>query len=135
MIKRTALNRLLGGKLVKPVSSVAKSANEMLDTEHEYLTYLRNRKKFFFMTQVQQTRVVLGKKRNGREDKSKLPDGGGRLPPIRRPRRRPTKKQLRAKQKGNRVGRFMRNTKAAGIRAGRRSGLGKAYNNINKTVD
>ena len=130
MIKRTALNKLLGGKLVKPVSSVAKSANEMLDTEHEYLTYLRNRKKFFFMTQVQQTRVVLGKK--GKKDPEQKVGGGGGLPFIRR-RRRPTKKEIRAASKKTRLGRFMRNTKAAGIRAGRRSGLGKAYNNINKT--
>jgi len=133
MIKRTALNRLLGGKLVKPVSSVAKSANQMLDTEHEYLTYLRNRKKFFFMTQVQQTRVVLGKKGKGHEDKSKF--GGGGLPLIRPFRRKKlTKQQLRAKQKGNRVGRFMRNRKAQGLRAGRKiRGLGRAANNIRRT--
>ena len=134
MIKRTALNRLLGGKLVKPVSSVAKSANQMLDTEHEYLTYLRNRKKFFFMTQVQQTRVVLGKKGKGHEDKSKW--GGGGLPGLRPPprRKKPTKQQLRQRQKGNRVGRFMRNRKAQGIRAGRKvRGLGKAANNIRRT--
>ena len=132
MIKRTALNRLLGGKLVKPVSSVAKSANQMLDTEHEYLTYLRNRKKFFFMTQVQQTRVVLGKKGKGHEDKSKF--GGGGMPFMRLPRRRkPTKQQIRARSKKTRVGRFMRNTKAAGLRAGRRSGFGKAANNIRRT--
>ena len=133
MIKRRALNKLLGGKLVKPVSSVAKSANQMLDTEHEYLTYLRNRKKFFFMTQVQQTKVVLGKK--GKKDpEQQVGGGGGGLPLIRRRRRRPTKKQLRAKQKGTRVGRFMRNTRAAGLRAGRRNrGVGKAFNNINKT--
>ena len=133
MIKRTALNRLLGGKLVKPVSSVAKSANQMLDTEHEYLTYLRNRKKFFFMTQVQQTRVVLGKKGKGHEDKSKW--GGGGVPLMRLPRRKkPTKQQLRQRQKSNRVGRFMRNRKAQGIRAGRKiRGLGKAANNIRRT--
>lgn len=134
MIKRTALNRLLGGKLVKPVSSVAKSANQMLDTEHEYLTYLRNRKKFFFMTQVQQTRVVLGKKGKGHEDKSKFGGGGGGLPYMRRPRRKkPTKKQLRAKQKGNRVGRFMRNRKAQGLRAGRKLGRtkpGRFFNSL-----
>ena len=134
MIKRTALNRLLGGKLVKPVSSVAKSANQMLDTEHEYLTYLRNRKKFFFMTQVQQTRVVLGKKGKGHEDKSKWGGGGG-VPFMRLPRRKkPTKQQLRQRQKSNRVGRFMRNRKAQGIRAGRKvRGLGKAANNIRRT--
>ena len=131
MIKRTALNRLLGGKLVKPVSSVAKSANEMLDTEHEYLTYLRNRKKFFFMTQVQQTRVVLGKKGKGHEDKSKFGGGGG-LPYIRRPRgKKLTKNQLRAKQKGNRVGRFMRNRKAQGLRAGRKLGRTKPGRFVN----
>lgn len=134
MIKRTALNRLLGGKLVKPVSSVAKSANQMLDTEHEYLTYLRNRKKFFFMTQVQQTRVVLGKKGKGHEDKSKFGGGGG-VPFMRLPRRKkPTKQQLRQRQKSNRVGRFMRNRQAQGIRAGRKiRGLGKAANNIRRT--
>ena len=54
----------------------------MLDTEHD-ICYLRNRKKFFFMTQVQQTRVVLGKKGKGHEDKSKF--GGGGLPLIRPP--------------------------------------------------
>ena len=118
MIKRTALNRLLGGKLVKPVSSVAKSANEMLDTEHEYLTYLRNRKKFFFMTQVQQTRVVLGKKGKGHEDKSKFPDGGGGLPYMRRRWRGPRKDRQRRPSRG--IRRFMRDRKAQGIRAGRK---------------
>ena len=119
MIKRTALNRLLGGKLVKPVSSVAKSANEMLDTEHEYLTYLRNRKKFFFMTQVQQTRVVLGKKGKGHEDKSKFPGGGGGgLPYLRRRWRGPRKDRPRRPSRG--IRRFMRNRQAQGIRAGRK---------------
>ena len=133
MIKRTALNRLLGGKLVKPVSSVAKSANQMLDTEHEYLTYLRNRKKFFFMTQVQQTQVTVAQK-GGKSPEQQVGGGGGGLPFRPSRRRKLSKKQLRAKQKGSRVGRFMRNTRAAGLRAGRRNrGIGKAANNIRRT--
>ena len=130
MIKRTALNRLLGGKLVKPVSSVAKSANEMLDTEHEYLTYLRNRKKFFFMTQVQQTRVVLGKKRKGSEDKSKFPDGGGGgVPYLRRRWRGPRKDRQRRPSRG--IRRFMRNRQAQGLRAGRKLGRTKPGRFVN----
>ena len=132
MIKRTALNRLLGGKLVKPVSSVAKSANQMLDTEHEYLTYLRNRKKFFFMTQVQQTRVVLGKK--GKKDPEQQVGGGGALPFFRPRRKKLTKQQRRAKARKTRVGRFMRNTKAAGLKTGRKlRPVNRAANNIRRT--
>ena len=35
----------------------------MLDQETEYIDYLGNRKKFFVMTQIQQTRVTIAKRK------------------------------------------------------------------------
>ena len=71
------------------------------------------------MTQVQQTRVVLGKKGKGHEDKSKFPDGGGGVPYLRRPRRKPGRKPGRRRPSRG-IRRFMRNRQAQGIRAGRK---------------
>ena len=69
------------------------------------------------MTQVQQTQVTVAQKK-GKGPEQQVGGGGGL--PLDCRRRKLTKKQLRAKQKGNRVGRFMRNTKAAGLRTGRK---------------
>ena len=55
---------MFGIKLLPVSGSMVSSAKNMLDTEMEYISYLRNRKKMFFMTQVQQTKVtVVSKKR------------------------------------------------------------------------
>ena len=55
---RKALGAIFGLKLLPVSGDMVSTAKEMLDTEMEYIEYLRKRKKFFFMTQVQQTRVV-----------------------------------------------------------------------------
>ena len=70
MKKRVAA--MFGIKLLPVSGSMVSSAKNMLDTEMEYISYLRNRKKMFFMTQVQQTRVtVVSKKRKEAEKKVK----------------------------------------------------------------
>ena len=62
MKKRVAA--MFGIKLLPVSGSMVSSAKNMLDTEIEYISYLRNRKKMSFMTQVQQTKVtVVSKKR------------------------------------------------------------------------
>ena len=63
---------MFGIKLLPVSGSMVSSAKNMLDTEMEYISYLRNRKKMFFMTQVQQTKVtVVSKKRKEVEKKVK----------------------------------------------------------------
>ena len=111
--------------------STTASAKKMLDTEMEYISYLRNRKKFFFMTQIQQTRVTVAKKKL--EEKKKKKRKGGGFPWLRRLRRRlnPNKnknKYWKGKGKGNPLGRFFRNARAFGLNKGRQlkySRLGK----------
>tara|TARA_B100001093_G_scaffold442794_1_gene444745 strand:+ start:3032 stop:4996 length:1965 start_codon:yes stop_codon:yes gene_type:complete len=50
----------------------------MLDQETEYIDYLRNRKKFFVMTQIQQTRVTIAKRKTKakKEEEKKKKRGG-----------------------------------------------------------
>ena len=68
----TRLSKIFGVKILPVAGKVTSTAKEMLDTEMEYIEYLRNRKKFFFMTQVQQTRVsVRGKSKKEEEKKKK----------------------------------------------------------------
>ena len=63
---------MFGIKLLPVSGRMVHTAKRMLDTEMEYIEYLRNRKKMFFMTQVQQTRVtVVSKKRKEAEKKVK----------------------------------------------------------------
>ena len=61
---------MFGSSLVEPAHNTTASAKKMLDTEMEYISYLRNRKKFFFMTQLQQTQVTVARKK-GEEDKNR----------------------------------------------------------------
>ena len=69
---RKALGAIFGLKLLPVSGDMVSTAKEMLDTEMEYIEYLRNRKKMFFMTQVQQTQVtVVSKKRREVEKKAK----------------------------------------------------------------
>ena len=117
---RKALGAIFGLKLLPVSGDMVSTAKEMLDTEMEYIEYLRKRKKFFFMTQVQQTRVVIAPKR-----KRKAPaQGGGGIgvPPVRRRRKVRSKVPARVKQRtalrtaeiraraaGNKTGRFINN--------------------------
>ena len=70
MKKRVAA--MFGIKLLPVSGKMVSTAKKMLDTEMEYIEYLRNRKKMFFMTQVQQTQVtVVSKKAKEVEKKAK----------------------------------------------------------------
>ena len=78
MKKRVAA--MFGIKLLPVSGRMVHTAKRMLDTEMEYIEYLRNRKKMFFMTQVQQTQVtVVGKKRAAAENKKKKKSSGNLL--------------------------------------------------------
>jgi len=130
-MNKARLSRFFGAKLTKPSVGTLKAADKMLQTEHEYLTFLRNRKKFFFMTQIQQTRVQVAKK--GKYKQGDAPRGRGlglpRLPRVRRPRGK--KGRWGSRGKNTRVGRFMRNVRAKGLRIGRglkRGPLGRGVN-------
>ena len=59
---------MFGIKLLPVSGSMVSRAKNMLDTEMEYISYLRNRKKMFFMTQVQQTKVTVVSKKRSREE-------------------------------------------------------------------
>ena len=60
---KARLTNIFGLKLLPVSGEMTSTAKDMLDQEIEYIDYLRNRKKFFFMTQVQQTRVHVVAKR------------------------------------------------------------------------
>ena len=128
MKKRVAA--MFGIKLLPSSGKLVSSAKRMLDTEMEYIEFLRNKKKMFFMTQVQQTRVtVISKKAKEAEDKKKS-SGGGLLDDL---LKRKLKKKLKAKPgksslkdrmkkvKGrNPIVKLKRKMKAAGIKTGRK---------------
>ena len=93
------------------------TAKEMLDTEMEYIEYLRKRKKFFFMTQVQQTRVVIAPKR-----KRKAPAQGGGgigIPPVRRRRKVRSRVPARVKTKKTALQIAEQKSRIAGKKTGR----------------
>ncbi len=129
MKKRVAA--MFGIKLLPSSGKLVSSAKRMLDTEMEYIEFLRNKKKMFFMTQVQQTRVtVISKKAKEAEGKKKSSGGGGLLQNLLNDR---LKKKLRAKPgksslkdrmkkvKGrNPIVKLKRKMKAAGIKTGRK---------------
>ena len=60
-MNRNAISKMLGTKLLPVSGEMTSSAKDMLDTEMEYIDYLRNRRKFFVMINVQQTSVLTGK--------------------------------------------------------------------------
>ena len=72
---KARLTNIFGLKLLPVSGEMTSTAKDMLDKEIEYIDYLRNRKKFFFMTQIQQTRVSSKEKskgkREGRDKKEK----------------------------------------------------------------
>ena len=81
---KARLTNIFGIKLLPVSGEMTSTAKDMLDQEIEYIDYLRNRKKFFFMTQVQQTRVhVVAKRKKKKEDPNRR-RGGFLFPPFKR---------------------------------------------------
>ena len=126
----TRLSKIFGVKILPVAGKVTSTAKEMLDTEMEYIEYLRNRKKFFFMTQVQQTRVLVrGRSKKEEEKKDKKRRSGSILNTLNKARK--IKKALGNKKlnKKTKLGRFRRNLRAGGLRLNRkfqRSPFGRA---------
>ena len=122
-MNRRAISKMLGVKLLPVSGEMTRSAKNMLDTEMEYIDYLRNRRKFFVMTNVMQQRVTVGGKKGGRDA-----DGSSKSRSIPRNRRLFKKtKRLRFKSfgKGSKVGRFARGLRYKALRLGGAPGLGK----------
>ena len=121
-MNRRAISKMLGVKLLPVSGEMTRSAKDMLDTEMEYIDYLRNRRKFFVMTNLQQTRVIAGRKKKDRDadGKNKGPRSLGRL-------RFKKVKRLRWKNfgKNSKVGRIVRNVRAGALRLGGAPSLGK----------
>ena len=116
---------MFGIKLLPVSGSMVSSAKNMLDTEMEYISYLRNRKKMFFMTQVQQTRVtVVSKKRKEAEKKVKQKSNRGTTIPkkfFQRKGNKMTLKERMKKVKGrNPITKLKRKMKAGGLKVGRK---------------
>ena len=128
MKKRVAA--MFGIKLLPVSGRMVHTAKRMLDTEMEYIEYLRNRKKMFFMTQVQQTQVtVVGKKRAAAENKKKKKSSGnllGNLLKKKLKKKFGKNKMMTAKQrkmmvkKRNPIVKLKRKAKAAGLKTGRK---------------
>ena len=127
MKKRVAA--MFGIKLLPVSGKMVSTAKKMLDTEMEYIEYLRNRKKMFFMTQVQQTQVtVVSKKRREVEKKVKEKKrSGGLLDNLLKRKlkkkfgKRDSLKQRMKKVKGrNPIVKLKRKMKAAGLKTGRK---------------
>ena len=118
---------MFGIKLLPVSGKMVSDAKKMLDTEMEYIEFLRNKKKMFFMTQVQQTRVtVVSKKAKAAEEKSGGGGGAGLLSQLlRRRRRKPPRKtsldkRLKKVKGRNPIVKLKRKMKAAGIKTGRK---------------
>lgn len=78
-MNKSRLSNIFGSKLLPISGEMTSTAKNMLDQETEYIDYLRNRKKFFVMTQVQQTRVTIAKRKTKakkEEEKKKKKRGG-----------------------------------------------------------
>ena len=124
MKKRVAA--MFGIKLLPSSGKLVSSAKRMLDTEMEYIEFLRNKKKMFFMTQVQQTRVtVISKKAKAAEEKKDSGGGAGLLSQLLRRRRKPPRKtslekRLKKVKGRNPIVKLKRKMKAAGIKTGRK---------------
>ena len=116
-MNRRAISKMLGVKLLPVSGKMTRTAKNMLDTEMEYIDYLRNRKKFFIMTNLLQQRVVVGGRKRDRDADGG--DGGGfGIPRNRRFLKK--KKRLRFKSfgKGSKIGRFARGIRARALRLG-----------------
>ena len=126
----TRLSKIFGVKILPVAGKVTSTAKDMLDTEMEYIEYLRNRKKFFFMTQVQQTRVLVRGRSKKEEEKKDKKRRSGSLLNTARKLRKIKKAAGRGKlTKKTKLGRFRRNLRAGGLRLNRkfqRSPFGRA---------
>ncbi len=115
---------MFGIKLLPVSGRMVSTAKNMLDTEMEYISYLRNRKKMFFMTQVQQTRVtVVSKKRKEAEKKIKQKSKSGLTIPKKflQKKGKDTLKQRMKRVKGrNPIVKLKRKMKAGGLKVGRK---------------
>ena len=116
---------MFGIKLLPVSGSMVSSAKNMLDTEMEYISYLRNRKKMFFMTQVQQTKVtVVSKKAKAAEKKVQQKSNRGLTIPkkfLQRKGNKMTLKERMKKVKGrNPITKLKRKMKAGGLKVGRK---------------
>ncbi len=115
---------MFGIKLLPVSGRMVSTAKNMLDTEMEYISYLRNRKKMFFMTQVQQTRVtVVSKKRKEAEKKVKQKSKSGLTIPKKflQKKGKDTLKQRMKRVKGrNPIVKLKRKMKAGGLKVGRK---------------
>ena len=112
-MNRNAISKMLGVKLLPVSGEMTRSAKEMRDTEMEYIDYLRNRRRFFVMTTIQQQRVLTSGKKKDRDA-----DGGTSIPSsLGRIRFKP-KRRLRFKSWGkkNRFGRMIRNVRAGALK-------------------
>ena len=94
---KARLTNIFGLKLLPVSGEMTSTAKDMLDKEIEYIDYLRNRKKFFFMTQIQQTRVTVKKRVKAKEKEETKKRSGLRLPF--RKKRKVKKKNLKQKVK------------------------------------
>ena len=94
---KARLTNIFGLKLLPVSGEMTSTAKDMLDKEIEYIDYLRNRKKFFFMTQIQQTRVTVKKRVKVKEKEETKKRSGFRLPF--RKKRKVKKKNLKQKVK------------------------------------
>ena len=94
---KARLTNIFGLKLLPVSGEMTSTAKDMLDKEIEYIDYLRNRKKFFFMTQIQQTRVQV-KKRVKAQSKEETKKRSGLRLPFRK-KRKVKKKNLKQKVK------------------------------------
>tara|TARA_B100000941_G_scaffold187984_1_gene135341 strand:- start:3459 stop:5552 length:2094 start_codon:yes stop_codon:yes gene_type:complete len=92
---KARLTNIFGLKLLPVSGEMTSTAKDMLDQETEYIDYLRRRKKFFFMTQVQQTRVHVRKKVKVKAQDEKKERSGGL---FRRRRKRKTKVRVKKKK-------------------------------------
>ena len=120
-MNRRAISNMLGVKLLPVSGKMTRTAKNMLDTEMEYIDYLRNRKKFFIMTNLMQQRVVVGGRKKDRDadgDFSRKSKGRIRFKPKR-------KLRLKSLGKGSKLGRFARGVRYKALRLGGAPGLGK----------
>ena len=86
-MNRRAISKMLGVKLLPVSGKMTRTAKNMLDTEMEYIDYLRNRRKFFVMTNLMQQRVVVGGRKRDRDadgDFSRKSKGRIRFKPKRK---------------------------------------------------
>ena len=99
-MNKSRLSNIFGSKLLPISGEMTSTAKNMLDQETEYIDYLRNRKKFFVMTQIQQTRVTIAKRKTkAKKDEEKKKNKRGGKPWWMRSKKKGKKKTLLQKAK------------------------------------